>query len=102
MSHQADQSTSTEKNIAETKIQDGAFSREGSVVSNTSSNSEKNSSKPFDGGDDDRPNPGQRGERPVSGGRIRGTPQDSPTIQFYSGNPMVERTCGILHLYKDK
>lgn len=112
MSEQAEKHSnlSTEKVSEETKRKNpeiGAFSREGSVASNASTSSgEKIVSKevffqPIDESDD-RPNPGQRGERPHSGGRLRSSPRDSPTIQFFSGNPMVERTCGILHLYKDK
>ncbi|XP_048728991.2 BRCA1-associated protein-like [Ostrea edulis] len=111
MSEQAEKHSnlSTEKVSEETKRKNpeiGAFSREGSVASNASTSSgEKIVSKevffqPIDESDD-RPNPGQRGERPHSGGRLRSSPRDSPTIQFFSGNPMVERTCGILHLYKD-
>lgn len=109
MSNHPDQNLGTGNTNVETnpKIQDiGAFSREGSVASNAStSSSDKNSSKeacfqPIDDSEDG-PNPGQRGHRPHSGGRPRATTHDSPTIQFYSGNPMVERTCGILHLYKD-
>lgn len=110
MSNQSDQNPGLGNTNVETnpKIKDiGAFSREGSVASNAStSSSDKNSSKeacfqPIDDSEDG-PNPGQRGHRPQSGGRPKATTHDSPTIQFYSGNPMVERTCGILHLYKDK
>lgn len=30
------------------------------------------------------------------------TPKGTAAIHFYSGNPMVEKVKGILHIYKDK
>ena len=30
------------------------------------------------------------------------TPKGTAPIHFYSGNPMVEKVKGILHIYKDK
>ena len=48
--------------------------------------------------DDHRPGSGQS-TRPKS----HSPPLKSPhMIHFYSGNPLVEKTKGILHLYKDK
>ena len=48
--------------------------------------------------DDHRPGSGQS-TCPKSHTLPLKTPQ---TIHFYSGNPMVEKTRGILHLYKEK
>lgn len=57
----------------------------------------KDDQSPGQSSDDHRPGSGQS-TRPKS----HTPPLKAPnTIHFYSGNPMVEKTRGILHLYKD-
>lgn len=54
------------------------------------------------------PGKGKAGSTEVEGGDVVRPKSQSPTpkgtaaIHFYSGNPMVEKVKGILHIYKDK
>lgn len=82
-------------------------SRESSVTSTSSASSASGKSalkevyfKPIDneGIGSPRPGSGSASTRPKS---YSPTFRGSPTLHFYSGNPCVERTRGILHLYKD-
>ena len=58
--------------------------------------------------EDVAPGGGEEGSRPSSAGlkgRVKShspTAQIPPTIHFFSGNPAVETTEGIIHIYKDR
>ena len=80
-----------------------------SVVTSASQPTDKdNKDNAFQPIDEERVKPKERTpSRPGSGNfssANRNSPisRGSPSISFFSGNPMVERTTGILHLYKDK